>query len=44
LEVPKVSFGDRVIVSFRCSEGDLMRGNVAIAIRRPAEQVSSPQD
>jgi hypothetical protein len=35
LEIPKLSFGDRAVVSFRCNEGDLQRGNEAIEIRRP---------
>lgn len=38
IEIPKVAFGDRVVVTFRCREGDLQRGNVAIAIRRPETQ------
>ena len=38
LEIPKVAFGDRVIVTFRCREGDLQRGNVAITIRRPERE------
>jgi hypothetical protein len=35
LEIPKLSFGDRAVVSFRCKEGDLQRGNEAVEIRRP---------
>jgi hypothetical protein len=35
LEIPKLSFGDRALVSFRCTHGDLQRGNEAIEIRRP---------
>jgi len=35
LEIPKLSFGDRAIVSFRCKQGNLLRGNEAIEIRRP---------
>jgi hypothetical protein len=36
LEIPKLSFGDRAIVSFRCNDGDLQRGNEAVKVRRPA--------
>jgi len=35
LEIPKLSFGDRAVVSFRCKEGDLQRGNEAVEVRRP---------
>ena len=35
LEIPKLTFGDRAVVSFRCTEGSLMRGNEAVEIRRP---------
>ena len=35
LEIPKLSFGDRAIVTFRCTAGDLQSGNEAVEIRRP---------
>jgi len=35
LEIPKLSFGDRAIVSFRCTQGNLQRGNEAVEVRRP---------
>lgn len=34
--IPKASFGDRLVVTFRCREGDLQRGNEAIELKRPA--------
>jgi hypothetical protein len=37
LEIPKLSFGDRALVTFRCTTGDLQRGNQAIEIRRPGQ-------
>ena len=38
LDIPKLSFGDRAVVSFRCNQGELNRGNEAVEIRRPGAE------
>lgn len=35
LDVPNLRFGNEAVVRFRCNDGDLIYGNVAIEIRRP---------
>lgn len=35
LDMPNVGYFDKVVVRFRCNDGDLLHGNEAIEIRRP---------
>ena len=35
LSVPKAVSGDKLIVTFKCTQGDLRQGNVAVEIKRP---------
>jgi hypothetical protein len=35
LDIPKVRYGEEVVITFTCDEGSTSKGNVATAVKRP---------